>query len=39
LPCDVVDATIPSDFQGRAGSGPGQPDLAVVLLFIAGELD
>ena len=30
---------IPGDFQGKAGSGPGQPDLAVVSLFIAGELD
>ena len=30
---------IPGEFQGEAGSGPGQPDLAVVSLFIAGELD
>ena len=30
---------IPGDFQGQAGSDPGQPDLAVVSLFIAGELD
>ena len=30
---------VPGDFQGEAGSGPGQPDLAVVSLFIAGELD
>ena len=32
---------IPRDFQGKAGSGsgPGQPDLAVASLLIAGELD
>ena len=30
---------VPGDFQGKAGSGPGQLDLAVVSLFIAGELD
>ena len=30
---------IPGDFQGEAGSGPGQPDLAVLFLCIAGELD
>ena len=39
LPRDVVDAPIPGDFQGEAGSGPGQPDLAEVPLFTAGELD
>ena len=31
--------SVPGDFQGQAGSGPGHPDLAVVSLFIAGELD
>ena len=30
---------IPGDFQGEAGSSPGQHDLAVVSLFIAGGLD
>ena len=30
---------VPGDFQGEAGSRPGKPDLAVVSLFIAGELD
>jgi len=30
---------LPGDFEGKAGSDPGQPDLAVVSLFIAGELD
>ena len=30
---------IPEDFQREAGSGHGQPDLAVVSLFTAGELD
>jgi len=39
LPRDVVDDPIPEDFQCKAGSGPGQSDLAVVSLFIAGELD
>mgnify|MGYP001855248482 CR=1 len=31
--------SIPGDFQDNSGSGPGQPDLAVVSLLIAGELD
>ena len=31
----VVRHPIPGDFQGEAGWGPGQPDLAVVSLFIA----
>ena len=30
---------INGDFKGEAGWGPGQPDLAVELLFTAGELD
>jgi len=30
---------IPGDFQGEAGSGPSQPDRAVVSLCIARELD
>jgi len=30
---------VPGDFQGKTGSNPGQPDLAVVSLFNAGELD
>ena len=30
---------ISEDFQGKAGSGPGQPDLAVLSLCMAGELD
>lgn len=30
---------IPGDFQGKAGSGPGQPDVVVVSLFIAEQLD
>ena len=30
---------IPEDFQGKARSGPGQPDLPVVSLFVALELD
>ena len=38
LPGDVVD-TVLGDFQGEAGPGPGQPDLAEVSLFTAGELD
>ena len=29
---------IPGDFQGQAGLGSRQHDLAVVFLFIAGEL-
>jgi len=29
----------PGDFPGKAGSAPEQPNLAVVSLFIAGELD
>jgi len=29
---------VPGDFQGDAGSAPEQPNLAVVSLFIAGEL-
>ena len=28
----------PEDTQGQAGQGNGQPDLAVISLFIAGEL-
>jgi len=39
LPRDVVGAPSLRDFQGEAGSGPGQPDLAVVSLFTAGELN
>ena len=39
LPRDVVGAPSLRDFQGEAGSGPGQPDVAVVSLFIAGQLD
>ena len=31
--------SIPGDIQVEAGSGPGQPDLAGMSLFIAGELD
>jgi len=31
--------SIPGGFQSEAGSGPGQSDLAMVFLFIAGELD
>jgi len=38
-PRDVVDAPVPADFQGKTGYGPGQPDLSVVSLFVAGELD
>jgi len=30
---------VTGDFQGKAGSGPGHPELAVMSLFIAGELD
>jgi len=30
---------IPGDSEDKAGSGPGQPDLAVMPLFIAGVLD
>jgi len=30
---------IPGDFEGEAGSSPGQPDQAAVSLFITGELD
>ena len=30
---------IHGDFQGKAGPGPGQPDVAVMFLFIAGDLD
>ena len=35
----VTGTGCPGDFKGQTGSGPGQPDLAVVSLFIAGELD
>jgi len=39
LPSDGVDAFVPGDIQGEAGSVPGQPDGAVASLLIAGELD
>ena len=31
--------SVPWDFHSEAGSGPGQPDLAVASLLTAGELD
>ena len=39
LPSDVVDSLSLAGTQGQAGSGRGQPDLGVMSLFIAGELD
>jgi len=39
FPCPWKLPPIPGDFQGEAGSGPGQPGVAVVSLVIAGELD
>lgn len=32
-------SSIPGDFQGEVGSGPGESDLAVVSLVTAGELE
>lgn len=39
LPSGVVDAPIPVDLQGKAASDPGQPNVAVVPLLTAGQLD
>jgi len=35
--CDFF--PIPGDFQGEAAWGPGQPDVAVVSQYTAGEMD
>jgi len=39
LPSDVVDALSLETFKARLDDRPGQPYLAVVSLFIAGELN
>ena len=39
MPSDVVDAPSLETFSVKLDPGSGQPDLAVVSLFIAGELD